>query len=123
MGQDVPSDKLTKFESRSDPRYGRIVAFIEKETIEATQRQPVIGKELVEPDYGHGMRILSLGKSPDMPLKSYGLMTLDGGGVRGLSSLLILKDLMYHIQQQRNLKDLPRPCEYFDMICGTSTGG
>ncbi|KAF3316009.1 hypothetical protein TWF173_002789 [Orbilia oligospora] len=33
----------------------------------------------------------------------------DGGGVRGLSSLLIVKN--------------PRPCDYFDMISGTSTGG
>lgn len=47
------------------------------------------------------------------------LLSLDGGGVRGLSSLLILKKLMEALSPD----DPPKPCEYFDMICGTSTGG
>ena len=46
---------------------------------------------------------------------------LDGGGVRGLSELLILKRLMHRIHPQT--KPLPKPCEYFDAISGTSTGG
>lgn len=47
------------------------------------------------------------------------LLSLDGGGVRGLSSLLILQKLMESIDPDNP----PKPCEYFDMICGTSTGG
>lgn len=47
------------------------------------------------------------------------LLSLDGGGIRGLSSLLIIQQLMETI----NPDNPPRPCEYFDMICGTSTGG
>lgn len=47
------------------------------------------------------------------------LLSLDGGGVRGLSSLIILKRLMDMIDDD----DPPKPCEYFDMIAGTSTGG
>jgi predicted acylesterase/phospholipase RssA len=47
------------------------------------------------------------------------LLCLDGGGVRGLSSLFILKQLMEAI----NPDDPPKPCNYFDMIGGTSTGG
>ncbi|RWA05858.1 hypothetical protein EKO27_g9246 [Xylaria grammica] len=47
------------------------------------------------------------------------LLSMDGGGVRGISSLLILRKLMEAI----NPKDPPRPCDYFDMIGGTSTGG
>lgn len=47
------------------------------------------------------------------------LLSLDGGGVRGLSSLRILQRIMENI----NPRDPPKPCEYFDMICGTSTGG
>jgi patatin-like phospholipase/acyl hydrolase len=39
--------------------------------------------------------------------------------VRGLSSLFILKQLMESINPDKP----PRPCEYFDMIGGTSTGG
>ena len=47
------------------------------------------------------------------------LLSLDGGGVRGLSSLLILEYLMNSIDR----KNPPRPCDFFDLIGGTSTGG
>ncbi|KAH8588549.1 phospholipase [Bisporella sp. PMI_857] len=47
------------------------------------------------------------------------LTELDGGGVRGLSSLLILQRIMEMI----NPNQPPKPCEYFDLIGGTSTGG
>jgi len=47
------------------------------------------------------------------------LLSLDGGGVRGLSSLLILGHLMKRVNPQKP----PKPCEYFDLIGGTSTGG
>lgn len=48
---------------------------------------------------------------------------LDGGGVRGLSSLLILRSILYEFQKKKDLKVLPRPCDVFDVIAGTSTGG
>jgi patatin-like phospholipase/acyl hydrolase len=48
---------------------------------------------------------------------------LDGGGVRGLSELLILRQIMERIQFQQKLKEIPLPCDYFDLIGGTSTGG
>jgi patatin-like phospholipase/acyl hydrolase len=47
----------------------------------------------------------------------------DGGGVRGLSELFILKEIMHRIQRQEGRETMPLPCEYFDLICGTSTGG
>ncbi|PPQ82479.1 hypothetical protein CVT24_002371 [Panaeolus cyanescens] len=50
------------------------------------------------------------------------LLCLDGGGVRGVSELCILKKLMAKIAKEKGTKDI-RPCEYFDMIAGTSTGG
>lgn len=59
------------------------------------------------------------------------VLSFDGGGVRGLVSLLILRDLMDSVVQNhkpsagsqgKNPKVL-LPCEYFDLICGTSTGG
>lgn len=44
----------------------------------------------------------------------------DGGGVRGLTSLLILRQLMHQLGSE----DTPaKPCQYFDIIAGTSTGG
>lgn len=47
------------------------------------------------------------------------LLALDGGGVRGLSSLMILRRLMATVDPDAP----PKPCDYFDMIGGTSTGG
>lgn len=47
----------------------------------------------------------------------------DGGGIRGVSELLILHEIMLRIQNDLGLSDLPRPCDYFHLIGGTSTGG
>lgn len=47
---------------------------------------------------------------------------LDGGGIKGLSSLLILKRIMERVGRKMGRPDL-QPCEYFDIIGGTSTGG
>ena len=54
-----------------------------------------------------------------MPGQELRLLALDGGGVRGLSSLIILEQLMETI----DVDSPPKPCDYFDMIGGTSTGG
>ncbi|KAG8919707.1 hypothetical protein FRC01_001151 [Tulasnella sp. 417] len=45
------------------------------------------------------------------------LLSLDGGGVRGIVSLIILQQIMQEVAAGA------RPCEYFDLIGGTSTGG
>ena len=59
------------------------------------------------------------GTEPPLPR----ILSLDGGGVRGLSSLLILRDIMVDIESRMGLDATPKPCEYFDLIGGTSTGG
>ncbi|KAH9215100.1 acyl transferase/acyl hydrolase/lysophospholipase, partial [Leptodontidium sp. 2 PMI_412] len=48
----------------------------------------------------------------------------DGGGIRGLSSLVILKEIMERVGANMDppQSDL-KPCDYFDLIGGTSTGG
>lgn len=51
------------------------------------------------------------------------ILSLDGGGVRGLSSLLILREIMEEIRRRIKAAEAPLPCEYFDLIGGTSTGG
>ncbi|KAG9077252.1 hypothetical protein FS749_010876, partial [Ceratobasidium sp. UAMH 11750] len=56
-------------------------------------------------------------RSEGVPLRPLRLLSLDGGGVRGVSSLRILKAIMDRISPGA------RPCEYFDLIAGTSTGG
>ncbi|KAM5476807.1 hypothetical protein MauCBS54593_000077 [Microsporum audouinii] len=55
----------------------------------------------------------------------YCLLSLDGGGIRGLSSLSILKNIMDRVNDERQNegKDRVKPCEIFDLIGGTSTGG
>lgn len=61
------------------------------------------------------------------PLNRDGIcvLSLDGGGVRGLSTLLIIKAMMAKVNAERNKDGQPRvkPCELFDLIGGTSTGG
>jgi patatin-like phospholipase/acyl hydrolase len=54
-----------------------------------------------------------------MPGSELRLLTVDGGGVRGLSALMILEQLMEAVDPDVP----PKPCDYFDIIGGTSTGG
>jgi patatin-like phospholipase/acyl hydrolase len=54
-----------------------------------------------------------------IPAADFRLLALDGGGVRGLSSLMILRRFMAVVDPDAT----PKPCDYFDMIGGTSTGG
>ncbi|KAG5810247.1 hypothetical protein H9Q71_005604 [Fusarium xylarioides] len=60
----------------------------------------------------------STGKSK-VPSRGLRLLSCDGGGIRGLSSLIILERLMRSINQDNP----PKPCEIFDLIGGNSTGG
>ena len=65
------------------------------------------------------------GESDPIDTDGICLLSLDGGGVRGLSTLYILKSLMDQLNHARQVDDLPpaKPCEVFDLIGGTSTGG
>lgn len=51
------------------------------------------------------------------------ILCLDGGGPKGLSSLVILKELMAQISHRYGNTLKLRPCDYFDLICGAGTGG
>ncbi|KAF4946805.1 hypothetical protein FSARC_14115 [Fusarium sarcochroum] len=70
---------------------------------------------------GKPLRLLALGEFVFLELSYYtaDCSELDGGGVRGLVTLLILRRLMYLINQANP----PKPCDVFDLIAGTSTGG
>lgn len=71
---------------------------------------------------GHtGIKLLSSGMHRLIKSRSTGrsLTPIDGGGIRGLSELLILKYLMEAVDPTHP----PKPCEFFDVIGGTSTGG
>jgi patatin-like phospholipase/acyl hydrolase len=63
---------------------------------------------------------MSAERNMQAPLR---LLSLDGGGVRGLSSLMVLRDLMQNIAlEERRLgrraqydHEPLRPCDYFDL--------
>lgn len=49
------------------------------------------------------------------------ILALDGGDVRGLSSLLILQKLMDEIADRKKDDKPALPYKHFDLICDTST--
>lgn len=57
------------------------------------------------------------------------ILSLDGGGIRGYSTLVILAELMHllHVElygkPPASPQDLPLPADYFDIIGGNGTGG
>jgi predicted acylesterase/phospholipase RssA len=52
------------------------------------------------------------------------VLSIDGGNLHGLPCLFVLKTLLENLQLAAETQSaLIRPCEIFDMICGTSTGG
>ncbi|KAF9335361.1 hypothetical protein BG006_000231 [Podila minutissima] len=51
------------------------------------------------------------------------LLCLDGGGVRGIVSLMILDKIMKRVQERKGLTEVPRPADYFELAAGTSAGG
>ncbi|KAF8461866.1 acyl transferase/acyl hydrolase/lysophospholipase [Kalaharituber pfeilii] len=53
---------------------------------------------------------------------------VDGGGVRGYSMLLLLQEVMHKVFVETEGRapekwEIPRPCDHFDLIGGTGTGG
>lgn len=57
----------------------------------------------------------------DGPQQPFRVLSIDGGGIRGIIPARFLCELESHIS---HLKGEPvRFCDYFDLICGTSTGG
>jgi hypothetical protein len=56
------------------------------------------------------------------------ILSLDGGGVRGYTMLIILQELMHRTfveieGRAPKRHEIPKPCDHFDLIAGTGTGG
>ncbi|PHH70274.1 hypothetical protein CDD80_6119 [Ophiocordyceps camponoti-rufipedis] len=71
----------------------------------------------------HGIRRADTTKGP--PLR---VLSLDGGGVRGYSMLIIVQELMHRTFVETEGRaprrhEIPKPCDHFDLIVGTGTGG
>ncbi|CAE6524223.1 unnamed protein product, partial [Rhizoctonia solani] len=54
--------------------------------------------------------------------KGLNILCIDGGGVRGLSSLIILQEIMRRVGNAKGSAEA-QPHEHFDVIAGTGTGG
>ncbi|OAQ75615.1 patatin-like phospholipase [Purpureocillium lilacinum] len=70
-----------------------------------------------------GVRRKDTTKGP--PLR---VLSLDGGGVRGYSMLIIVQELMHRTFVETEGRaprrhEIPKPCDHFDLIVGTGTGG
>jgi patatin-like phospholipase/acyl hydrolase len=59
-------------------------------------------------------------ESPTHPLR---LLSLNGGGCCGMIQLLLLRHLLKNLEPDTTDVDALRPCDYFDVIAGTSAGG
>ena len=58
---------------------------------------------------------------PEKPLK---ILTIDGGGLQAISTLLILDKLLDTIAKANKVPNRrPRPCDVFDVIAGIGAGG
>ncbi|KAI8964916.1 hypothetical protein F5Y11DRAFT_363187 [Daldinia sp. FL1419] len=55
--------------------------------------------------------------------KSLRILSLDGGGVKGYTSLIILQRIFRTLQDIKPHEPPLKPCQVFDLIVGTSTGG
>ena len=71
------------------------------------------------------MRVRRKDTTKGPPLR---ILSLDGGGVRGYSMLIILQELMHRTfveieGRAPKRHEIPRPCDHFDLIAGTGTGG
>lgn len=59
-----------------------------------------------------------------MPSKPLKILTIDGGGLQAISSLLILDKLLDTIAKNNKVPcGKPRPCDVFDVIAGIGAGG
>ncbi|CAI4216176.1 unnamed protein product [Parascedosporium putredinis] len=73
--------------------------------------------QISTPDNALLFRAEMLTSVGERPLRVLSLGTKDGGGVRGVAALMILEEVMKKVAPGK------KPCEVFDMIGGTSTGG
>ncbi|KAG6901047.1 hypothetical protein C0995_001463, partial [Termitomyces sp. Mi166 len=69
-----------------------------------------------------GLRLLSFGMLGST-VHHYLNDLSDDGGVRGLSELIILREIMFRLMSMENTEVMPKPCDYFDIIGGVGTGG
>ncbi len=61
---------------------------------------------------------------PASSAASLRILCIDGGGIKGYTALLILRRILRTLAAEASDgSPPPRPCDIFDLIAGTSTGG
>jgi hypothetical protein len=93
------------------------------ERTSAAQRHDY-GATAAHPLFRYSSVRIETGQTADVPI--------DGGGVRGYSLLILLREFMHQTyvathgaegDGPQNGDPRPKPCDYFDLIAGTGTGG
>jgi hypothetical protein len=91
-------------------------------------RRAVNGPPIPPKDTGGSSKETFPPPPPTKRRRKVRILSLDGGGIRGYSTLVILGELMHQIYVTENNgrapkspADLPRPCDYFDLIGGNGT--
>ncbi len=102
---------MTRFESSEDPNLLPVLNFLQ--TLFQRAQQPTIAPDpVVEPE-----RI----REGQSRLR---ILSLDGGGVRGLFSIMALEKVLEEVHHLvGGIGSTPKPCEIFILTGGTSTGG
>jgi len=112
---DATHAKLCKFSGAENGELQRVLGSFRRliDRAASTTRAPRERRE----ELGH-----SSSGSLESGLK---VLSLDGGGVKGLFSIIVLEHLMEGVRQidAPHATDPLKPCDYFDLIGGTSTGG
>ncbi|CAE6352533.1 unnamed protein product [Rhizoctonia solani] len=68
-------------------------------------------------------RAIALGPQQPRSKRGINILCIDGGGVCGLSSLLLLQEAMNRLQNLGGQEETAKPVDWFDVIAGTGTGG
>ncbi|KAG8709503.1 hypothetical protein FRC11_005493 [Ceratobasidium sp. 423] len=90
-----------------------------KASNKASDRSGSTSRQVIEP------QIITQERQPSRGLNIL-CIEKDGGGVRGLSSLLLLREVMHRLSKLEGIEQLPgplKPSGWFDVIAGTGTGG
>ncbi|CAE6406186.1 unnamed protein product, partial [Rhizoctonia solani] len=68
-------------------------------------------------------RTIPLASQQPRTKRGINILCIDGGGIRGLSSLLLLQEAMNRLQNLGGEGGTLQPVDWFDVIAGTGTGG
>ena len=108
---DSKHQALGKIESANDNNLFRIIAAFDR--LMTTVKDP-------------GLRYTRVAETR-AKRRGLNLLSLDGGGVKGYFTILVLERLLNVVAElegtEEQISIQKRPCDYFDLIGGTSTGG